>query len=230
MLLQEIDRYCPASILEVGCGNSKWLPYLAKKRSLSVFGLDYSEEGCELVRRLLKAEKIDGTIFCQDMFTAQPSDIGQFDFVYSLGVVEHFSDLKNALSQLMKFVKPGGVLLTEVPNMHSLHGLLVCLYQPELFAKHRLIGKKELHDAHTALGIKEVRSAFLGLFSMGIVAWGIYQRFTWLDKIVLPIVQRLSTICEIVLKKIRSFQGIYLLAPFIYAVGHKPEEYADQKK
>lgn len=223
MLLKEIDRFSPVSILEVGCGNSVWLPYLAKKRNLRVFGLDYSEEGCELARQRLSAEKMHGTVFCDNILNVDINKIGQFDFVFSLGVVEHFSDLEDVLSNLLKLVKPGGVLLTEVPNLHSLHGIMCYLYQPELLKKHRIIKRKDLLAAYIKAGLLDNESSFLGVFSLGIVAWGIDQRFPSLDKILLPVTSRFMSLTNRLLVSSKRFNGAFPFAPYLYAVGKKSD-------
>jgi SAM-dependent methyltransferase len=222
MFLKGIDRFNPKSVLEVGCGNSVWLPYLAKKRNLRVFGLDYSEEGCELARIRLATEKVVGTVFCGDLFSPDIKGIGQFDFVYSIGVVEHFSDLENVLSNLLKFVKPGGVLLTEVPNLYSVHGIMTFLYQPELFRKHRILKKKELQAAYSNAGLSATECNYAGVFSLGIVSWGIYQRFPSLDKKIVPLIKKIQDKINPYLIKAKKYDGAFVLAPFLYAVGKKP--------
>lgn len=221
MLLKGIDRFNPESILEIGCGNSVWLPYLAKKRNLRVFGLDYSEEGCELARKRLAAENVDGTVFCGDLFKMDIEGIGQFDFVYSMGVVEHFPNLGNVLSRLLKFVKPGGVLLTEVPNLYSLHGVMTFLYQPELFRKHRILKRLDLLSAYNKAGLSETECGYVGIFSLGIVAWGTYQRFPLLDKILLPIIDKLANRIKYSLDSPKKYNGSFAFAPYLYAVGKK---------
>jgi SAM-dependent methyltransferase len=222
IFLKEIDRFNPKSVLEVGCGNSVWLPYLAKKRNLRVFGLDYSEEGCELARNLLAVEGVAGTVFCGDLFSPDIEGIGQFDFVYSIGVVEHFSYLENVLSNLLKFVKPGGVLLTEVPNLYSVHGIITFLYQPELFRKHRILKKKELQAAYNNAGLSATECNYAGFFSLGVVSWGIYQRFPALDKIIVPLIKKLQNRINSYLITAKKYNGASAFAPFLYAVGKKP--------
>ena len=59
VLMKEINRSNPRTILEIGCGNSTWLPYLAKKTGAQVAGIDYSEEGCALVQNRLILDRID---------------------------------------------------------------------------------------------------------------------------------------------------------------------------
>jgi 2-polyprenyl-3-methyl-5-hydroxy-6-metoxy-1,4-benzoquinol methylase len=221
MLLREIDRFSPESILEVGCGNSVWLPYLAKKRKLKVFGLDYSEEGCQLARRRLNAENVEGTVYCGDLLNLNHEEIGQFDFVYSLGVVEHFSDLEEVLPHLLKFVNSGGVLLTEVPNLFSVHGIMSFLYQPELLRKHRILKKNDILSAYRKTGLEEIGCSYVGIFSVGITAWGMYQRFPSLDRVLLPVIHKLARNINALLISVGKYNGCFACAPFLYAVGKK---------
>src|SRR5690606_1159234 len=55
-------------LLEIGCGNSVLLPYLAREFGFEPTGLDYSELGCKRARESLAREKIRGTIHCEDFF------------------------------------------------------------------------------------------------------------------------------------------------------------------
>lgn len=219
ILLTEIDRYRPETILEVGCGNSTWLPYLARKRNLKVAGMDYSEEGCELARGRLIAEDVSGDIYCKDLFKTGTDEVGQYDFVYSLGVVEHFLNLEDSLSHLIQFVKPGGVLLTEVPNLYSIHGILSWVYQPRQLAKHEIVKKNKLEQAYNKLAFSNIHASYVGLFTLNIVAWGIEQRFPTVDRFVLPVVRNMIWIFDEIIRRIRTFKGISWFSPFLYVVG-----------
>lgn len=225
ILMKEIARSNPKSILEIGCGNSTWLPYLAKMTGAQVAGIDYSEEGCSLVQNRLNIEKIEGKIFCEDFFKADPQSIGQYDFVYSLGVVEHFSDLKQTLKTELKFVKPGGTLFTEIPNLKSsVHRILAWVYQPELLSKHEKISKIDLIKVYNDLGLNHVEANFAGIFSLNIVAWGIYPRWKKLSKIFLPLLLLSARIVDNVLLKTKCYRGFAPISPFIYIKGEKQSE------
>lgn len=221
-LMTQIERWKPRSILEVGCGNSVWLPYLAHKTGAAVAGIDYSEQGCELVRQRLAIEGVEGKIFCVDMFEADTTQVGQYDFVYSLGVVEHFTDLEKVLSKLLSFVAPGGVLFTEVPNLRSIHGLLSWIWQPELLAKHELVSKGQLIRAYKRLGLTDVSARYAGLFSLNIVAWELYQRWPKLGKRVVPPIRTVHRHMDYRLGQLGIYRGIAPLSPFLYVVGQKP--------
>jgi SAM-dependent methyltransferase len=224
-LLTEIRRCGAASILEVGCGNSIWLPYLARETGASVAGLDYSEAGCDLVRRRLAAEGADGKIFCADLFEADAGRVGQYDFVYSLGMVEHFTDTVGVLAKLLRLVKPNGVLFTEVPNLRSMHGLMSWVWHPELLAKHKLLGKKELTDSYKRLGLQNVEGCYAGVFSLDIVAWDVSPRWPKLMPKLKPPITRLRNSLEYRLRKWGRFGGsTALLAPYICVVGRRAAE------
>jgi 2-polyprenyl-6-hydroxyphenyl methylase/3-demethylubiquinone-9 3-methyltransferase len=222
MLLKEIDRRKIETILEMGCGNSIWLPYLARKRNVKVFGIDYSEEGCALARKRLETENVAGKIICQDVFTADHREIGQFDLVYSLGVIEHYTNTEEILRKLMDFVKPGGTLLTEIPNLGSIHGFLAKIYQPSLLAKHKILSRKDLQRYCVKIGMENVYSCYIGVFSLNIVAWGTYPLFPGISPKIVSFVRRINPYLDFLLKKIGTFKGIRPVAPFLYVVGEKP--------
>ena len=79
-------------VLEIGCAQSRWLPYFAREWGYRVAGLDYSELGCRQSRDLLAREGIAGEIYHQDLFCPRPDQVSSFDLIFSNGVVEHFQD------------------------------------------------------------------------------------------------------------------------------------------
>ena len=221
-LLTEIARCGATKILEVGCGNSIWLPYVARETGATVAGLDYSEAGCELSRRQLAAEGIKGEIFCADLFQANAADIGRYDFVYSLGMVEHFTDTVEVLARLLEFVRPGGMLFSEVPNLKSIHGILSWIWQPELLAKHYPLSKRDLMRAYGQLGLQKIRGQYAGVFSMDVVAWEHYPRWPRLVPLLRPYLSRIRTSVDYRLRKSGRLKGFAPIAPYVYAVGQKP--------
>jgi 2-polyprenyl-3-methyl-5-hydroxy-6-metoxy-1,4-benzoquinol methylase len=221
-LVSEIERFKPRTLLEVGCGNSTWLPYLALRTGATVAGIDYSDGGCEMARERLRTHEVEGQVWCGDLFQLKPEDVGQYDFVFSLGLVEHFSDLEGVLSALLKFVRPGGVLFTEVPNLCSVHGLMVWAWQPELMRKHELVRKRPLKRAYKRLGLNRIRSHYLGVFSLLVVAWEIYARWPRLARRMLPMIDVLVSSCDRYLRRLGWVRGTAPFAHYLYAVGQKP--------
>jgi 2-polyprenyl-6-hydroxyphenyl methylase/3-demethylubiquinone-9 3-methyltransferase len=223
LLSSEVKRARPESILEVGCGDSVFLTHLGAKSGASrVCGLDYSKLGCELARTRLAASGQNGEIFCRDLFQTTASDIGQYDFVYSLGMVEHFSDLPAVVAKLCEFLKPGGVLVTEVPNLFSLYGLLCRIYQPRVMAKHRIIRYGHLTKAYRSSGLVDLRGGLIGAGTVGLLAWGVEPRWPRYDQQMRNLADKLYERIDAPLLRRRVTRGIPGIAPYVYAAGSKP--------
>src|SRR4029450_10359012 len=82
-------------VFELGCGRSRWLPFLAVERQCDVSGLDYESYASELARANLSGAGAAGRIICGDAFDLKANHelLGQFDLIYSMGLLEHFGDV-----------------------------------------------------------------------------------------------------------------------------------------
>jgi len=143
-------------LLEVGCARSAWLPYFAQEFDATIAGLDYSELGCEMERALLRRHGLRGEIVCADMFSPPTRFAGHFDVVVSFGVIEHFADTANALTALARYLKPGGLLLTVIPNMTGLVGWIEKSLNPAVYGIHVPLGRSALADAQEGAGLRTI--------------------------------------------------------------------------
>lgn len=147
-------------LLEIGCGNSSWLPYFSKQFGFDIYGIDYSEEGCDQAEKILKRENVEGTIYCTDAFNPAEDLYSEFDVVTSFGVAEHFSDTASTLEAFSKFLKPGGLLITTIPNMSGLNGWLHKSMNRALYDIHVPIDRDQLAAAVQSAGLKEVTTKY----------------------------------------------------------------------
>jgi len=156
-------------LIELGCGSSEWLPYLAKEFGFKVFGLDYSEKGCELASKILDAEGIDGQIVVGDLF-APPASLRQaFDVAVSFGVAEHFTDTARCLQAMAEYLLPGGHLFTLIPNMTGLPGAIQRRVDKTVYAKHVPIDRAALEQAHRAAGLKVMFCDYFLACNLGVI-------------------------------------------------------------
>ena len=153
-------------ILEVGCGNSVWLPYFAKAFNLIPSGLDYSEVGCGQEGRIFERDGVKGDVYCADMFNPPSELVGQFDIVLSMGVVEHFEDTSGAISALKKYLKPGGMIITTIPNNTGLLGWLQKIINRPIYDIHNIIDKDDLVKAHRDNGFEIVFQDYVVAFGL----------------------------------------------------------------
>jgi SAM-dependent methyltransferase len=156
-------------LLEVGCAQSRWLPYFAREWGYNVAGLDYSEIGCQQARALLFREGISGEIFCQNVFSPKPYQLSSFDLIFSNGVVEHFEDPGTVLTQMAAYLRPGGLVVTIVPNLSGWLGRLQHLVNPEVMATHCALTREELAEAHVDAGLLPRFSVYLAFLHFSVV-------------------------------------------------------------
>lgn len=124
-------------VLEIGFAPGKILLWLAAKRQALVSGIDYSAPGVEAARELFSSCRIDADLRCEDLF-ATSFQVESFDFVYSLGVIEHFSDPGEVIRRHLALVRPGGIVLVTVPNYGGVYGRLQASCDPDNLAMHNL--------------------------------------------------------------------------------------------
>ena len=112
--LKEIYPVAPAT--DLGCGRGEWLELLLQEDFLPQ-GVDQDEEmlqGC--VDRNLPAQKGDATEYLSTLPDESQTIVSAFH------VVEHisFDQLRTLVSEALRVLKPGGLLIMETPNPESI--------------------------------------------------------------------------------------------------------------
>jgi 2-polyprenyl-6-hydroxyphenyl methylase/3-demethylubiquinone-9 3-methyltransferase len=157
--------------LEAGCGGSMWLPHLAKTYGWNVTGIDYSETGCTLAIQALNRFGVTGTVLKRDVLEAQPDLNGRFDIVYSAGLVEHFDEPSQLLARFATWLKPGGVIVTIVPNFHNPATVVQRLVGPKRLAGHRIYTPARLCSIHQEAGFSGGSVVYLGFGGIIVPDW-----------------------------------------------------------
>ena len=102
-------------VLEAGCGTGRISLELARSGA-SVACIDTSMEAVALTRQTFAASGMPVQAAVASLFEL-PFRSVEFDVVWNAGVLEHFSEeeRQDALVELMRVVKPGGLLVTLNP-------------------------------------------------------------------------------------------------------------------
>jgi 2-polyprenyl-6-hydroxyphenyl methylase/3-demethylubiquinone-9 3-methyltransferase len=212
----------PRSILEVGCGDSMWLPWVARMSTATITGLDYSPRGCRLVEDRLAQSGRGSRVICADLFTVPAQEVGRHELVYSLGLIEHFTDLDLVLGRLRSMVAPGGTLLSVVPNLDSIHGGMTRIWQPLHNRGFRRLSLREVRESYMRMGLTDVRAWYIGAFPLDIVAWSTAPRWPRLAKALLPLIWFANAACDRILIRMKSRCGTPGLSPFFCVMGRVP--------
>lgn len=160
------------SVVEVGCARSKFLPALAKQLGVTVTGIDYSPVGCEQALALLQRDGIAGAVHCLDVLALPEPFHSRFDVVFSNGLVEHFSDTNQIVSALAALLKPGGLLLTLIPNLCGTLGWLQKTFNRAIYDIHVPLSPNALRQAHEAAGLRVVAAEYFLSNNYGVLNVG----------------------------------------------------------
>lgn len=143
LLNKELDifeKYLPKeklSILEIGGAPGQYLAYFHQQFGYQVNCLDYSETGCEKTQKNFQLLNIDGAVYHNDLFSSDLK-IPSFDIVYSMGFIEHFSDLTEVIGKHLALLKPGGILILGIPNLLGINKFFLKSLAPKMLAQHNL--------------------------------------------------------------------------------------------
>jgi 2-polyprenyl-3-methyl-5-hydroxy-6-metoxy-1,4-benzoquinol methylase len=212
-------------LLEIGCARSEWLPYFAKEFGFKVYGLDYSEIGCEQTRQILSKAGVRGEVVCADLFSPPDSMLRTFDIVVSFGVVEHFEDTVACIQALSRFLKPDGLMLTNIPNLVGLGGAAQKILNRPVFDIHVPMDADALAKAHRLSDLKVLNCDYHLSVNFGVCNLDGIQSASieWFVKHNIHLfLMRLSKVVWIIEDKVGIFKCNKLTSPYINCTARKP--------
>lgn len=163
-------------LIELGCGGSRWLPYFRATFGCEITGVDYSKIGCVAAQALLDDLKIPGRIYQADMFNPPIGLLNSFDFVWTNGLVGHFSDTGAAIAACAAYLMPGGQMITLVPNMTGPMGWLQRQFDSALYDKHVALSRASLALAHAQAGLEIISCDYVMPAHFGVLQLGGFER------------------------------------------------------
>jgi SAM-dependent methyltransferase len=158
-----IDRFLPAEsmVLEIGAAAGDFL-HLLEERGYHVQGIELSERAVARAKHDYGYEFFHGTLADARI----SSDI--FDAVVMYHILEHVPDPKALLGEVRRVLKPGGVVVIEVPHPTSIDGRFskkllknILDYPHHRYAFPRAVLKKIVEDAGFRLATIESSPSFL---------------------------------------------------------------------
>jgi len=149
--------------LEVGCGCGTDLLQFARAGA-ETYGVDLSPNSVELVTKRLDLYGLKAEVREADAETL-PFPDEQFDLVYSWGVLHHTPNPPQAVEEIYRVLKPGGVIRIMIYHRLSWVGLKIYLLQGlrrgKLFTPlSRIIAEYQESPGTKAYTVKEAKRLF----------------------------------------------------------------------
>lgn len=111
------DAYRGKKVLEVGCGMGCMAMNWARQGA-QITAVDLTSTAVQQTRRRLEIFGLTGEVRQADG-RKLPFNDGQFDYVYSWGVLHHSAELSRSIDELIRVLKPGGGFGVMLYHRHS---------------------------------------------------------------------------------------------------------------
>lgn len=119
LMATRLNFHAITTILDIGCGVGHWgralLPHLPATSTLT--GIDPEPQWIEQARAIAAARGLSSrTTYTQSRVEHLPFADNSFDLVTCQTVLIHLADVPAALSEMIRVLRPGGLLLAVEPN------------------------------------------------------------------------------------------------------------------
>jgi SAM-dependent methyltransferase len=167
LLHHDTDYPAGSRVLEAGCGVGAQTRILARRSPAARFvSVDVSGESLALARRAITSEGLTNVEFQQADLFALPFAEASFDHVFVCFVLEHLRQPEEALTALMRVLRPGGSL-TVIEGDHGsalFHPMsaraqrtIECLNQAQAAAGGDALIGRRLYPLLRAAGLDDVQ-------------------------------------------------------------------------
>lgn len=213
------------TFLEIGAGSSGWLPYFAQKYGYKVSGLDYSEIGCKIAEKNLKLLDIKyDEIICEDIFKWKSDQ--KFDVIFTYGVVEHFEHPEDIIKICYDHLNQDGIIITLVPNILGLIGILSRIFVLDIYKMHKVISCETLSQIHLNAGFKEIKTNYVGTFSLAVIPWArskwfLFKKGSIQRKMTMGIIWVFNNVISNFFKIIRLEIPTRFFSPYVISIMRK---------
>lgn len=111
-------RFGGKKVLEIGIGLGTDLKQFARAGA-ECYGVDITQRHLELTQRNFALEGYDVKLFDADA-AELPFPDETFDCIHSFGVLHHIPDVERVLTEALRVLKPGGIMLNAVYHKYSI--------------------------------------------------------------------------------------------------------------
>jgi len=102
-------------LLDVGCGNGRFLDEVKKLTNTQVCGLDISKVAVQTAKENFGLDIFQGSI------TEAPFEDGSFDLITAWQYLEHVPRPLEVLQKFQQLLKPNGICIISTPNFNSMN-------------------------------------------------------------------------------------------------------------
>jgi SAM-dependent methyltransferase len=207
--------------LEAGCAQSSWLPYFHREYGCRVVGIDYSPTGCRMALQLLDEEGVPGEIHEQDLFAENPDLEETADILFSKVFIEHFEDTVGTLVRMRNLMKPGGLIITIIPNFTGWLGRIQERVNPDVYRIHIIMDLQDVVRLHREAGFEVAEAPYFGSVASEVAKYPTPTPFRL--SVLRKTLKKITKTCWLVFRATGWHPETQRLSPYIAYVGRLPD-------
>ena len=215
-----------AKVLEIGCGGSQMLPFLARRRQVEAWGIDYSSAGISLAQKGFGVEGVEGNLVLGDALAPNSLPRSFFDVVYSVGVIEHFPPPSNinVMEKFAEYLRPGGIMITLIPNFAGIVGHLTRIFDRPLYDQHVPLDAEALDAVHQNAHLLVQQSAqYIGVFNFYVVNNQSLEAHV--GRFNFRVIRKTTTTFQKLYIKLFPYRESRFFSPYVIGIYTKPTEH-----
>ena len=222
--LKIFDKYLPnkpLSILEIGGAPGQYLTYMYNQYGYDVHCLDYSPIGCLKTQENFELLNIPVKVYQKDIFSDQ-HDLPMFDVVFSMGLIEHFEDVRPVIRKHLDLLKPGGIFMLGLPNFTGINKLFLKRLAPDLLSKHNLhtMDIRTWYKFETEFNLETIFKGYVGGFEP--TTFMMCEKKSFINDLLFLKARVLNKLFHKNMKFLRRFNSRYF-SGYILGIYRKPE-------
>ncbi|WP_421999512.1 methyltransferase domain-containing protein [Reyranella sp.] len=117
LITTAIARRDPGKVIDIGCNDGALMAALGRAGYGPVVGVEPNRVAAELARA--QGQKVYASFLDRDAAGRIVAECGPFDAAYMRHVVEHVSDLEEFFGAVRALLRPGGLLVLELPEVEQ---------------------------------------------------------------------------------------------------------------
>jgi SAM-dependent methyltransferase len=209
------------SAVEIGSAPGQNLIELAKGLQVTPFGIEYTEEGARVNRKLFERNGISpDNVLCEDFFSPALDALrGTFDIALSLGFVEHFDDPLMVIKRQIDLCRAGGYAVIIIPNLQGLYYWWNKFFNPRVIETHNIAMMRDNIFFKMCEGIGNfqiVLRGFVGAFDYGLLT----HRGQFIARAGITLLRRVAPATQALDRHVLAKLGLGH-QPYIVVVGKK---------
>lgn len=223
-------KYMPKTknmkVLEAGSAPGGHLVRLNQTFGFIPYGIEYSESGVELNRKIFTLHNInpDNVIyadFLSDEFHKHYREY--FDIVISRGFIEHFDDVDDIIEKHINLLNRGGYLFITVPNVRGINYILGLIFNKEFLSLDNIniMQKREFSNLFDKESLSTLFCNYYGTFDFSLFSSPYKKNF--LTRFTLSLCNKLQLTLNVTFRLLFRGKGAEsrLFSPYLIFVGKK---------